>query len=145
MTPSSIVHGGQHDTKYVTFEMLLRAAFVAEEFRVLCLNQLVLVACLLAGCLEGAREVSSRQAITPARYDGGTLATNHNTAQGRGDIITLAHPEGSHMQIDKRIRRELNRAENSENGSKMRHFTTHSHTSNLQGRSRLTRTKRLRR
>ena len=114
-------------------------------FGVLCLNQLVLVACLLAGCLEGAREVSSRQAITPARYDGGTLATNHNTAQGRGDIITLAHPEGSHMQIDKRIRRELNRAENSENGSKMRHFTTHSHTSNLQGRSRLTRTKRLRR
>ena len=43
-----------------------------------------LVYCLLAGCLlnERARESSSRQAITPARYDGGTLATNHNAARG---------------------------------------------------------------
>ena len=42
----------------------------------------ILVACLLAGCLlnKGARESSSRQAITPARYDEGKLATNHNTA-----------------------------------------------------------------
>ena len=31
MSPSSAVHGGQHDTKYVTFELLLRAAFVADE------------------------------------------------------------------------------------------------------------------
>ena len=30
MSPSSTVHGGQHDTKYVTFEHLLRAAFVAD-------------------------------------------------------------------------------------------------------------------
>ena len=28
---SSTVHGGHHDTKYVTFELLLRAAFVADE------------------------------------------------------------------------------------------------------------------
>ena len=43
-----------------------------------------LLSCLLAGCLlnEGARESSSRQAITPARYDEGTLATNHNAATG---------------------------------------------------------------
>ena len=27
----SIVHGGQHDTKYVTFELLMHAAFVADE------------------------------------------------------------------------------------------------------------------
>ena len=33
MSPSSTVHGGQHDTKYVTFELLLHAAFVADEFR----------------------------------------------------------------------------------------------------------------
>ena len=28
-SPSSTVHGGQHDTKYVTLEFLLHAAFVA--------------------------------------------------------------------------------------------------------------------
>ena len=31
MSPSSTVHGGRHDTKYVTFELLLHAAFVADE------------------------------------------------------------------------------------------------------------------
>ena len=31
MSPSSTVYGGQHDTKYVTFELLLHAAFVADE------------------------------------------------------------------------------------------------------------------
>ena len=31
MSPSSTVQGGQHDTKYVTFEFLLHAAFVADE------------------------------------------------------------------------------------------------------------------
>ena len=32
MSPSSTVHGGHHDTKYVTLELLLHAAFVADEF-----------------------------------------------------------------------------------------------------------------
>ena len=32
MSASSTVHGGHHDTKYVTFEFLLHAAFVADEF-----------------------------------------------------------------------------------------------------------------
>ena len=41
MSFSSTVHGGQHDTKYVKFELLLHAAFVADEAGVLCLNQLV--------------------------------------------------------------------------------------------------------
>ena len=41
MSPSSTVHGGQHGTKYVTFELVMRAAFVADEFWVLCSNQLV--------------------------------------------------------------------------------------------------------
>ena len=41
MSFSSTVHGGQHDTKYVKFELLLHAAFVADEVGVLCLNQLV--------------------------------------------------------------------------------------------------------
>ena len=31
MSPSSTVHGGQHDTKYVAFESLMHAAFVADE------------------------------------------------------------------------------------------------------------------
>ena len=31
MSPSSTAHGGQHDTKYVAFEFLLHAAFVADE------------------------------------------------------------------------------------------------------------------
>ena len=31
MSPSSTVHGGQHDTKYVTLELLWQAAFVADE------------------------------------------------------------------------------------------------------------------
>ena len=41
MSPASTVHGGQHNTKYVTFELLLHAAFVADEVWGLCLNQLV--------------------------------------------------------------------------------------------------------
>ena len=31
MSPSSAVHGGQHDTKHVTFELLTHATFVADE------------------------------------------------------------------------------------------------------------------
>ena len=31
MSPSSTVHGGQLDNKYVTFELLVHAAFVADE------------------------------------------------------------------------------------------------------------------
>ena len=31
MSPPSTVHGGQHDTKYGTFELLMHAAFVADE------------------------------------------------------------------------------------------------------------------
>ena len=31
MSPSSTVHGGQYDTKYVTVELLLHAAFAADE------------------------------------------------------------------------------------------------------------------
>ena len=31
MSPSSTLHGGHYDTKYVTFEYLLQAAFVADE------------------------------------------------------------------------------------------------------------------
>ena len=31
MSPSSTVHGGQHDTKYVTFELLMHAAFLADD------------------------------------------------------------------------------------------------------------------
>ena len=30
MSPPSTVHGGQHDIKYVTYELLLHAAFVAD-------------------------------------------------------------------------------------------------------------------
>ena len=43
---------------------------------------------MLAGCLpnEGARRSSARQAITPAGYDEGALATNHNAAN-RGEGI----------------------------------------------------------
>ena len=31
MSPSSTVHGGQYDTKYVTVELILHAAFVTDE------------------------------------------------------------------------------------------------------------------
>ena len=31
MSPSSTVYGSQHDTKYVVFELLMHAAFVADE------------------------------------------------------------------------------------------------------------------
>ena len=43
MSPSSTVHGGQHHTTFVTFELLLHAAFVADEIWGvnLCLNQVV--------------------------------------------------------------------------------------------------------
>ena len=39
MSPSSTVYyGGQHDTQYVTFELLLHAAFVADEIWVFMLE-----------------------------------------------------------------------------------------------------------
>ena len=41
MSPSSTVHGGQHNTKYVAIELLLHVAFVADEIWGLMLNQLV--------------------------------------------------------------------------------------------------------
>ena len=44
--PSSTVHGGQHDTKYVTFELLMHAAFVADEIGGVMLEQLVAGGCL---------------------------------------------------------------------------------------------------
>ena len=69
------------------------------------------VSCLLAhSCLlnERARGSSSRQAITPARYDEGILHMVIMPQQGRGDTTTLAHPKGLHMQIHRRIRREPN-------------------------------------
>ena len=31
MSPCSTVHGSQHDNKYVTFEVLMHAAFVVDE------------------------------------------------------------------------------------------------------------------
>ena len=31
MSPFPTVYGGQHDTRYVTFELLMHAAFVADE------------------------------------------------------------------------------------------------------------------
>ena len=31
LSPSSTVDGDQHDTRYVTFELLMHAAFVADE------------------------------------------------------------------------------------------------------------------
>ena len=47
---------------------------------------LVVVAVCLARCLlnEGARSSSERQAITPAKYDDGGIATNRNAATGEG-------------------------------------------------------------
>ena len=55
MSPSSTaVHGGgQHDTEYVTFELLMHAAFVTDEIGVLCLNQLVLHAAFLVDEIWG--------------------------------------------------------------------------------------------
>ena len=50
-----------------------------------CLEEIVAsISCLLAGCLlnEEVRESSSKQAITPAKYDEGTLATDRNAATG---------------------------------------------------------------
>ena len=84
-----------------------------------CLEDIVLgsVACLLVGCLlnKGATESSSRQAITPARYDEGTLATNHNAATGergyhntRLELLTCRHrverstAESKHPRIRKK-------------------------------------------
>ena len=48
---------------------------------------------------------------------------------GNGDTTTLAHLEGPYMYADAwEIRRVQTYPENSENRSKMRRFTTHSHT-----------------
>ena len=52
MAPSSTVHAGQHDTKYVTFELLLHAAFAADKIGVICLNQLVQEKCRDKSCFQ---------------------------------------------------------------------------------------------
>ena len=99
------------------------------------IEALDMVATCLARSLvnEGARHSSERQAIRPARYGEGTLATDHNAATGdRGYTMTLAHPEGSYIQIHKEnLGTNQTRPENLENGSKKRRFTAHSHTSYL--------------
>ena len=53
-------------------------------------SALVLVAACLARCLlnEGARHSSERQAITPARHNGGTLVTIV-PQQGKGGTIKI--------------------------------------------------------
>ena len=38
MSSSPTVHGDRHDTKYVTFELLMRASFVADEIWVFMLE-----------------------------------------------------------------------------------------------------------
>ena len=53
---------------------------------------------------------SEKQAVTPARHDDGTIATNHMPLKGRGDTITLAHPEGSYMQIHRKLRHKLHQS-----------------------------------
>ena len=49
------------------------------------LQTLVLVAVCVARCLlnEGARRSSEKQTTTPARYDEGKIATNHNATAGK--------------------------------------------------------------
>ena len=43
-SPCPTVHGGQYDAKYVTFELLMHAACVADEiWGFICLNQLVYI------------------------------------------------------------------------------------------------------
>ena len=104
-----------------------------------CLEVIILelFACLITGCLlhEGARHSSARQTIPPARYGEGAFKA---TTEERG-ATTLAHPEGPYIYTSYRFignsGRNQTHPENSENGSKARRFTIHSHTSNLQGRS----------
>ena len=78
MSPSSTVtvHGGQHDTKYVTFELLLvlHAAFVADEFwelNTLCLNQLAsLLNPFSPFSFEHNRNTTPRGEATPGGVQG---------------------------------------------------------------------------
>ena len=53
-----------------------------------------IIAVCLARCLlnEGARRSSEKQAITPARYDLGAIATNHSAQQGKGDTVAQPPP-----------------------------------------------------
>ena len=44
------------------------------------------------------------------------------------DIITLAYPEGQYTQMNRKSGGYKIHTENSENGSRMRRFTIHSHT-----------------
>ena len=53
-----------------------------------------IVAACLARCLlnEGARCSSAKQAITPVRYDEGTIATNHDAATGERGYHNTSPP-----------------------------------------------------
>lgn len=69
-----------------------------------------LAACLLAGCLvnKRGREYLSRQAITRAKCNEGTLVTNHNAAtEKRGYNYTRA-PSKAVFADTSKIRREPN-------------------------------------
>ena len=98
-----------------------------------------LLSCFLAVCLlnEGARQSLLLAGDNTCQIVRGHLLQSITPLRGRGETTTLALPEGPYMQTRRRTRQELTHSEYSENGSKMRRFTTHSHTFNLQGRSRL--------
>ena len=87
---------------------------------------LVVVACLNL-LNEWTRHSSARQAITPARYDAGTLATKHNAETGeRGYHNTTPPWMDVYIYVYRFIEnssRNQTRPENSENGSKMWRFT----------------------
>ena len=74
---------------------------------------------------------------TPARYNGGNITTNYNAATGERWHHITSPPWRVVFADSLKLRHEQNNQENSENGSKVWHFTTHSHTSNLQGGNQL--------
>lgn len=69
---------------------------------------------------------------------GDALAITHNGMTGeRSYHNTLAHSDGPYVQIHCKTSWNYIHPERSRNGSKMRRFTTHCHTSDFQSRSQL--------
>ena len=81
----------RYDT-YIRYVVLLALLWSLKQARCLYIIIVVSAACLLAGCLldEGAIKSTSRQAITPARYNEGTPATHRNAATGERGYRNIA-------------------------------------------------------
>ena len=99
MSPFSTVNGGQHVTKYVAFELLLHAAFVADEIWGFMLGpQLVLLILLCCTSIGRTSTASSRSYKVYVCYLLALLNLSRR-GKGRGGTHTLSPPASPRVDM----------------------------------------------